>query len=150
VLELEAVLGRALAGTDGPTIELAHLNLDGAGASEPTPAPTAEPPPVAVTEPGAAAGPASSPAPPPNARLEMLLAELSHEFLTPLSTVKMFVGHLPQLQDDDETRGRLAERAGEAIDRVDGLLRNVLEFARLGTPHRQSVEVGALLDRLLA
>jgi hypothetical protein len=43
----------------------------------------------------------------------------------------------------------MTARADEAIERVDGLLQNVLEFARLGTSPRVPVEVAPLLDRLL-
>src|SRR5262249_20097483 len=81
-------------------------------------------------------------------RLERMLAELSHEILNPLSTVKMFLGHVPKLAGDEaEAFGR---RAVEAVDRVDALLRNLLEFAQLGTPRREPVEVGPLRGRLLA
>ncbi len=82
-------------------------------------------------------------------RLEALMAEVAHEVLNPLSTVKMVLGHLPQLLDDPEARESMAGRADEAIERVDGLLQNVLEFARLGTATRGPVEVAPLLDRLL-
>src|SRR2546428_13466372 len=33
---------------------------------------------------------------------------------------------------------------------MDGLLENVLAFARLGAPHREAVEVGPILARVLA
>jgi signal transduction histidine kinase len=132
VLELEAVLGRALATTEGATIDVSHLELDGARTvdAEP-PAESAEPAPA-------------------DPRLEGLLAELAHEILNPLSTVKMLVGHLPQLLADAESRDAMAGRADEAITRVDTLLQNVLEYARLGAPAPQPVAVGPLLDRLLA
>jgi len=131
VLELEALLARALATTEAPTIEPAHLGLGPDASDSDVAAPSEDTQPV-------------------DPRVEVLLAELSHEILNPLATVKMFVGHVPNLLDDPEARAQLGGRAEEAIDRVDGLLRNVLEFARLGVPRREPVEVGALLDRLLA
>jgi signal transduction histidine kinase len=127
VLELEAILARALASTDTSTIDVPDLGFD--------PEPDAQ----AVPE---------EPAP-SDGRLEALLAELAHEILNPLSTVKMLVAHLPQLLEDAEARDAMAERADEAITRVDHLLQNVLEFARMGEPRREPVEVGPLLDRLL-
>lgn len=134
LLELEAVLGRALANGTSDTLAVEDLGLD----------PQDEPPPPEGPEPVAAVL-----APPANERLEALLAELAHEILNPLSTVKMMLGHLPQLLADAEAREALSGRADEAIGRVDALLQNVLEYARLGAPSRESVAVGPLLDRLL-
>lgn len=133
ILEMEAVLGRALATTESATIDVPHLDLDGEAD-------------VAVEETPVDEIPAGPPADP---RLEVLLAELAHEILNPLSTVKMLVGHLPQLADDVESRDAMAGRADEAISRVDTLLQNVLEYARLGPPSPEAVQVGPLLDRLL-
>lgn len=136
LLELEAVLGRALASGESGTLEVDDLGLD----------------PAAVIAPQvvAAAPPSAPPPPPTDERLEALLAELAHEILNPLSTVKMMLGHLPQLLADAEARDALSGRADEAIGRVDALLQNVLEYARLGAPARAPVSVGPLLDRLLA
>src|SRR5438128_1742340 len=39
---------------------------------------------------------------------------------------------------------------GGVIERMDGLLENVLAFARRGAPHREAVEVGPILARVLA
>jgi len=126
LLELEQVLAHALATTDRPTIDVPHLGL------EPDPTPLADAP-----------GPTDQ-------HLELLLAELAHELLNPLVTVKTFAGHLPQLLADDELRAQFAERADDAIARMQQLLDNVLEFARLGAPRNEPVEVGPVLDRLLA
>jgi signal transduction histidine kinase len=131
LLELEAVLGRALATTDGNVIDVAALGFEGEPPAEE--AAPAEAPPAAPLDP----------------RLEMLLAELAHEILNPLTTVKKMLGHLPQLLADPEAREALSGRADDAIGRVDGLLQNVIEYARLGAPTREPVAVGALLDRLL-
>ncbi len=136
VFELEAVLARALAATDGDVVEVAHLALEGDAdvAAEPPEPPAIVPAAATVVT---------------DVRLEGLLAEVAHEILNPLSTVKMLVGHLPQLVDDAEARSAMTDRADEAIGRVDALLQNVLEFARLGTATREPVAVGALVDRLL-
>ena len=138
MLELEAVLGRALASTDGDTIDPVALGFD----AEPTPD-------VAIESEPTATAPEAASAPVADARLEMLLAELAHEILNPLSTVKMMLGHLPQLLADAEAREALSGRADDAIERVDELLQNVIAYARLGVPAREAVAVTPLLDRLL-
>src|SRR5207244_169337 len=116
--ELEAVLARALL-LAGGVVEAAHLDL-------------AAEPPAAV-----AAAPATAPG---DAALEYLLAELAHELRNPLVTIKTFADHLPALLEDAELRARFATLTSEAIERMDGLLENVLAFARLGAPRREAVE----------
>jgi signal transduction histidine kinase len=160
VFELEALLARAMTGRDAATIDVVDLGLGGDAGDE-TPAADAAADDDAVSAARVDAAdraptPASTtpvvadrPAPPADGRLESLLAEVAHEILNPLSTVKMLLGHLPQLLADDETRRTMTERADEAIERVDGLLQNVLAFARLGDAVRTRVAVAPLLDRCL-
>ncbi len=138
LLELEAVLGRALAATDGDTIDLPHLGLEARPEMSENASTESDPPMLDVVPP-----------PPTGPRLEMLLAELAHEALNPLTTVKMLFGHLPQLLADAEAREALVGRADDAVSRVDALLQNLLEYARFGAPVREPVAVGPLLDRLL-
>jgi signal transduction histidine kinase len=132
LLELETTLARALASTDAAIIDASDLGFD----------PVVEMPAAEAAE--AEAAPRVA-----DAHLEALLAELAHEILNPLSTVKMLVSHLPQLVEDVEARTQLGASADEAVTRVDDLLQNVLAFARLGAPHRREVPVAPLLDRLL-
>ncbi len=129
LLELDAVLARALLASTGTDIALEDLGIG-------TQRPAA--PGVAVGE-----GPAAP-------ELELMLAELAHELRNPLVTIKTFAGHLPALMEDAELRARFRTLCDEAVERMDGLLENVLGFARLGTPHRQPLEVPALLDRVVA
>lgn len=130
-VELERVLARALllAGPGG-SIEAEVLDL--------TPAP---PPATTAADPCApeAAGP----------RLEYLLAELAHELRNPLVTVKTFAQQLPALLEDEALRTRFAELTDDAVDRMDGLLENVLAFARLRAPRPEALDVAALLDGVL-
>jgi signal transduction histidine kinase len=132
VAELEATLARGLLAGNGKVVEAEDLAL----AAEPLP------PPAAAGVPLLANGHA--------AELEFLLAELAHELRNPLVTVKTFAQHLPALLEDAELRDRFATLTGEAIDRIDGLLENVLAFARLGVPEPRPVEVATLLDGVIA
>ncbi len=126
--ELEAVVARALlrAG-DGP-ITASHLSGE-------------EP---ATREPAATTGAGD------RARLEYLAAEMAHELKNPLVTIKTFADHLPALVDDAELRARFGGLANESIARMDELLENVLAFARMGAPRPAPVEIGPLLDGLVA
>ena len=130
--ELEVTLARGWLIAGGDTIDAEHLAFAGEA-------------------PGTAPADASAaPAPAHGAELELLLAELAHEVRNPLVTIKTFADHLPDLLKDAELRERFAAMTHEGIARIDGLLENVIEFARLGTPHPQTIELGPLLDRLLA
>jgi signal transduction histidine kinase len=131
VLELEAVLARAFLVANGGEIALHHLGLDQ----------------QAVATAAAEASPPPTPAAP---ELEYLLAELAHELRNPLVTIKTFARHLPDLMADAELRARFEGLTTEAIDRMDGLLDNVITFARLGPPHATGIEVGPILERALA
>jgi signal transduction histidine kinase len=130
--ELEAVLARAFVLATGDTIGPEHLLLGAEPAKAPQP--PVSPPPADAS----------------NGSLEYLLAELAHELRNPLVTIKTFTQHLPALLEDAELRERFARLADEAIGRMDGLLENVLTYARLGTPRPEGVDLQALLARALA
>ena len=85
-----------------------------------------------------------------HARVEYLAAEMAHELKNPLVTIKTFAEHLPAMLDDAELRTRFAGLASESIARMDDLLENVLAFARQGAPQPSAVEIGPLLDAVIA
>ncbi len=129
VPELETVLARALlVAPEGEPIAAGHLVFPSLRA---------------------AAAP-SPPAPPaPATQLEALLAELAHELRNPLVTIKTFAEHLPALLEDAELRTRFAALTREAIERMDGLLENVLAFARLDRPTPGPVDLEPILEEVL-
>ena len=123
VAELEAVLARALLVADGPIVDVAHV-----------------------------AGAAPSPAPADDGRsaqLEFLVAQLAHELRNPLAAVKTFA-QLPGLADDPALRARFTALTDDAVERMDGLLDNTTAFARMGPPAPTDVELGPLMDALVA
>jgi signal transduction histidine kinase len=130
--ELDAVIAHGLLAARGDAVDAVDLAL----AVAPAGSPAAQAP---VSR-AAASGP----------ELEFLLGELAHELRNPMVTIKTYARHLPQMLDDAEVRGRFATLCDEAIERMDGLLENVLAFARLAEPRRQAFELGPLLDRVLA
>jgi signal transduction histidine kinase len=126
--ELEMVIARGLLRAGTETITARHLRGEEAAPSEPVPA-------VRAAD---------------RARVEYLAAEMAHELKNPLVTIKTFADHLPSMLDDAELRTRFAGLASESITRMDDLLENVLAFARQGTPRPSSVEIGPLLDSVVA
>jgi len=133
--ELESVLAAAFVRGDGPVIEADDLVL------APPPAPAA---PSATAHAAAAARSDSR-----GAELEFLLAELAHELRNPMVTIKTFSQHLPALMEDAELRERFEHLADDAIGRMDGLLENVLTFARLEAPRPAPVALGPVLERVV-
>jgi len=127
--ELETVIARGLLRAGTATITAGHLS----GEEKAVPA---EPMPGAR-----AVG---------QARVEYLAAEIAHELKNPLVTIKTFADHLPAMLDDAELRTRFAGLASESIARMDDLLENVLAFARQGAPQPSAVEIGPLLDAVVA
>ena len=125
--ELEAIVARALLAAPEQVVGEEHLGLDDAVAN--------------------GAGDATEE---PDTQLELLLAELAHELRNPLVTIKTYADHLPDMLEDEELRTRFATLTDEAIGRMDGVLENLLAFARLRPPHRDAVELEPLLDRVLA
>jgi len=127
--ELEMVIARGLLRAGAETITARHLSGEAEVApSEPVPRPR---------DGG-------------HARVEYLAAEMAHELRNPLVTIKTFADHLPAMLDDAELRTRFAELATESIARMDDLLENVLAFARQGAPRPSAVEIGPLLDAVVA
>jgi signal transduction histidine kinase len=126
--ELEMVIARGLLRAGAATITARHLSGEDGCAPEPVPGARAD----------------------GHARVEYLAAEMAHELKNPLVTIKTFADHLPAMLDDAELRTRFAGLASESIARMDGLLENVLVFARQGEPRPSAVEIGPLLDAVVA
>jgi signal transduction histidine kinase len=126
--ELEAVVARALLRAGDEPITASHVSGVEPATREPTGASGAD----------------------DRARFEYLAAEMAHELKNPLVTIKTFADHLPALVDDAELRTRFAGLANESIARMDELLENVLAFARMGAPQPAPVEIGPLLDGIVA
>jgi len=122
--ELEAVVARALLAAPERLVGEEHLGLDGTDGD--------------AAEPGE-----------PDTQLELLLAELAHELRNPLVTIKTYADHLPDMLEDAELRARFATLTGEAIERMDALLENLLGFARLRAPRPCPVDLEPILDRVL-
>jgi two-component system sensor histidine kinase BaeS len=83
-----------------------------------------------------------------------LLADVSHELMTPLTAMRGYVETLsmPELNLDQATRDRYLRIIDEETHRLEHIVGDLLDLARLeggGTPMRhEDVEVRALFDRV--
>jgi two-component system response regulator HydG len=131
--ELEAVLARTLALTPSRIIDAEDL-LFGYGRIAPRLRETSAP----VTRKRAAELA-------PSEAVELIINELAHEFKNPMVTIKTVAQHLERLLADESGRQQIARLTGEAVDRMDRTLENLLEFTRFRTPALDDVALHALL-----
>jgi signal transduction histidine kinase len=85
-----------------------------------------------------------------------LLADVSHELMTPLTAISGYVETLsmPELQLDAERRRRYLGIVTDETRRLERIIGDLLDLARLegggGTLRRERVDVAALFDRVAA
>ncbi|HWP57276.1 MAG TPA: sigma 54-interacting transcriptional regulator [Candidatus Acidoferrales bacterium] len=77
--------------------------------------------------------------------LNLMVSELCHELKNPMVTIKTFSQLLVDRYDDPVFRSRFREMVSGDIERMDALLENLLEFARLAEPAPQPLR---LLEQL--
>lgn len=89
------------------------------------------------------------------AELEAFAGQISHDLRTPLQTVQLAVQTIERAADDPAGVRRLAARAASGVRRLDGMIHDLLQFARssaAGREHGRSdvQEVVGELSRELA
>lgn len=83
-----------------------------------------------------------------------LLADVSHELMTPLAAIRGYVETMamPDLPLDAPTRQRYLQIVSDETERMEHIIGDLLDLARLegggGSWKREPVEVAALLERL--
>lgn len=133
--ELETVLARSIVMARGSSLDVPDL-LFGYG-------------PLIPRSGDEAAAEAGSPAASADA-IDLIINELAHEFKNPMVTIKTIAQHLDRLLADETGREQVARLTGEAVDRMDRSLENLLQFTRFRTPAPSSVTLSALLSPSLS
>jgi polar amino acid transport system substrate-binding protein len=82
--------------------------------------------------------------------VDLIINELAHEFKNPMVTIKTIAQHLDRLLADDTGREQVARLTGEAVDRMDRSLENLLQFTRFRAPAPGNVTLSALLSPSLS
>ncbi|OFV88503.1 MAG: hypothetical protein A3J75_08475 [Acidobacteria bacterium RBG_16_68_9] len=139
VIELEAVLARTLMLARKQPIDAGDLVFEG---TRPLP-PTTRAATTESTPPALAHAPADH-------TLELVVNELAHELKNPMVTIKTFAQHLRRLVYNGEEEEQVARLTGEAVDQIDQVIENLLQFTRFETPVRESVALPALLGPAVA
>jgi hypothetical protein len=150
--ELEAMMLRTMAMAKGPQISAADLLFDFTRVeSSPPPPPKRSETPrrkAVATEP--ARKETVSPGTIATESVDLLVQELAHEFRNPMVTIKTLTQRLEKLLEDKASRDQVARMTGEAVDRMDRALENLLQFTRFGEPVSEAVALSPLVTSCLS
>ncbi len=131
--ELEAVLTRSIALTDRRPLDVGAL-VFGYGRLTPQ----------TQNDHGSAPRPRTVDAAPADT-VDLIINELAHEFKNPMVTIKTITQHLERLLADETGREQVARLTGDAVDRMDRALENLLQFTRFRAPSPAAIPLNALL-----
>jgi signal transduction histidine kinase len=82
------------------------------------------------------------------AAIGTLAAGVAHEIRNPLVSVRTFIQLLPERLDDEEFRTSFRDLALGEIDRICGLINDLLAFSRPGPAERESTDVAELVCQI--
>jgi len=80
--------------------------------------------------------------------LGLLTAGLAHEIRNPLVAIRTFTQLLPERYDDPEFRESFKNLALKEVDRICGLVNDLLSFARPSTPRVSPEDVNDIVDSI--
>ena len=80
------------------------------------------------------------------ASMGTLSAGMAHEIKNPLVTIKTFTQLLPERFDDEEFRASFTQLVGDGVKRIDGIVNQLLAFARPSRPHLTIVQTHTVLQ----
>lgn len=81
--------------------------------------------------------------------LGYLLANIAHEIRNPLAAIKTFIELLPEMYDDPAYRDEAAHCIPQEINRLDRLIKELLEYARPQKANRMPCHVRSMIDGVL-
>jgi len=75
-----------------------------------------------------------------------LASGMAHEIKNPLTAIKTFSDHLPNKKTDHNFLNNFSKIVSREVDRIDGLVNQLLDFARPSTPDLKETNIHDLLD----
>ncbi len=81
--------------------------------------------------------------------ISTLAAGMAHEIKNPLTSIKTFASYLPEKGADPEFQQKFQRIVTKEVDKIDRIVRELLQFAKPAFPTLEPVQVSALLDETL-
>ena len=78
-----------------------------------------------------------------------LASGIAHEIRNPITAIKTFSEYLPQRASDQEFLKNYTETVRKEIDRIDSLIKNLLNFAKPSPPDLKRTEIHGLIEETL-
>ena len=78
-----------------------------------------------------------------------LASGIAHEIKNPITSIKTFITYLPEKRNDDAFIKKFQDVAGTELTRMEGLLKDLLDFARPSSPKLEKVDIDNLLNRTI-
>ncbi len=78
--------------------------------------------------------------------LGRIVAGVAHEIRNPLTSIKAFVELLPRKMDDPRFLREMGAYVPREVERMDALIRDLIDFSRPRKPDRAVVDLGALME----
>jgi two-component system sensor histidine kinase HydH len=78
-----------------------------------------------------------------------LSAGMAHEIKNPLVTIKTFAQLLPQQHHDSEFRDTFFDLVGQEVNRIDGIVNRLLNFARPAPPSLKPISLHQIVENSL-
>ncbi len=79
-----------------------------------------------------------------------LAAGMAHEIKNPLTTIKTFAEYLPKKYDDPDFRDKFSKIVADEVDRVNNILKQLLEFSKPSPPQLKPILISDLLSETLS
>jgi len=81
--------------------------------------------------------------------ISTLAAGMAHEIKNPLTAIKTFAEFLPEKGNDPAFQEKFQRIVTKEVDKIDRIVRELLQFARPASPQLESVPVSQVLDETL-
>ncbi len=78
-----------------------------------------------------------------------LAAGMAHEIKNPLVTIKTFTQLLPQRYDDDDFRKDFSSLVAQEVERINGIVNELLSFSKPAKPHLVEMDAQEMIDQTL-
>ena len=79
-----------------------------------------------------------------------LAAGMAHEIKNPLTSIKTFAEYLPQKYDDADFREKFSKIVTGEVDRINNIVRQLLEFSKPAEPEIKAVSLIPILEETLS